>query len=182
MPRNISWEKFEQEMTKLSEGWDKSRPADLTSLYIGGKEFTAAQMGEELRSIVGHLKRVDSSLRAYRAAVQFRDQHLAQWLAVQTALRDLLRQRLGPKANLLLPFGLAPPRPRARPSEATLLVAVDKRRKTRRLRGTMGPRQKQRITLQPEPTIRIIDAEGQPVAPPPPPIPRTSPRKRRRKT
>jgi len=50
-------------------------------------------------------------------------------------------------------------------SSIDLALATQRRLATREVRGVLGKKQRERITLTPSPVIRVVDAEGNPLGP-----------------
>ena len=156
---------FEAKIVKLCSGWETQVPKEVEAFYLDGRKYDVKETGETLEVIAGHLKDVATTRTAYRAAVAFRDRNLAEWHALVAAVGTQLLQRMGHTSAALRQLGVTPPKERAQPTVEDQAIAVELRRRTRKARGTLGKKQRLAIKAEPQPTLRILGPDGQPLGP-----------------
>jgi hypothetical protein len=148
-------------MKQMSHGWDTALPKEVRVLRLGGKKFTRDGVGEVLHVIVNALDAVDKARAVLTGHIAHRDEHLPEWLQLQANLDSFLRNLLGDKSTALSHFGLAPTPERKKPSAETEAMAAELRRQTRAVRGTLGKRQRERITREGKYSLQITSPSGE---------------------
>jgi len=113
-------------------------------IKINGIEYTPDQLLAVYQRHLDKLTEVGEREAAWRESVQEENAMEQDIKALTATLRLYLGATFGDSAAKLLEFGI---RPRAKPraSAQTKMVAAEKLRATRKLRWTMGPKQRKKI-------------------------------------
>ena len=154
---------FATEVQGMITGFTNSVPSSLRSMLVGGTSMTVAQIIAQFTTIEDMLTNVIATKAAWAAAVAAKKAGLAGARLFYENVLAGLKQAFGTNQTQLAAFGVAAPKPRAKPSSATKAIAHAKALATREARGTMGAKQKAAITTTPQPTVQGRGADGQPL-------------------
>jgi hypothetical protein len=115
---------------------------------IGGNFHTRVRSVDELIALfqehLDALTEVAEREAAWRAAIA-RETRLEKGIkALMAQIKPLIEGSMGIDSSALRDFGLKP-YARRKPTTATMKAAIEQRRATRKLRGTMGKRQRKRM-------------------------------------
>ncbi len=124
-------------------GLDKYR-AKLENLQLGAGLDTPDAVAARFQAHLDAMQAVAAREIAWRAAIQSEQQMEIEIKQLLERAKFYLRSRFGASSGALREFGLKP-QAKAKVSAETALRAVEKRRETRRLRRTMGKKQRQRM-------------------------------------
>jgi hypothetical protein len=118
--------------------------SSLATIKIDGVTYTPAELVAVYQRHLDKLKEVAEKEAAWRAAVQDENALEQDIQKLTVKLNLYVGATFGPSAAKLLEFGI---RPRGKPitSAETKRHAVEARRRTRKLRWTMGPKQRKKI-------------------------------------
>jgi hypothetical protein len=121
------------------------------ALTISGKQVTVAAIVAVLQERVDAALAATAARNALTATASADRQKVAETRQLVDAVRTAVRVMVGPAADVLGEFGLAPKKSRA-PTVATKADALVKATATRKARGTVGKRAKLKIkgTVGPE--------------------------------
>ncbi|MBS2027828.1 MAG: hypothetical protein JST54_08005 [Deltaproteobacteria bacterium] len=125
------------------------------TLVIAGVTYDQAKLQAKLETLLAMYEQVDQRREEYRKAVADRD---AQAQATETFVTQLdggLKAYFGGDTAVLAKFGIALRKQPAPMSAEERLQRKTKLQETRRLRHTMGSRQKQAVKAEGEPTITV---------------------------
>ncbi len=122
----------------MQAGADKDL-AKLSQIQLAGEQFTLSSLKAVFSDASTAMDDSDSAKAAAKQAVQTERTKRARAAQVLSALRSFLLGYFGAQAvNLLLDFGITPPKSKATKTVATKAVAVAKAKATRAARGTKG--------------------------------------------
>jgi hypothetical protein len=131
--------------TKIEAAIEKNF-AQLPSIMLAGKTYTTTALKAVYQGDSAAIAATDAAHKQYEDAVARERTAHAETLVVTRALRSYLLGMHGEDAVTLLgDFGFAAPKPKTK-TVATKAAAVEKSLATRKVRGTMGARQKQGVT------------------------------------
>jgi len=145
---------FDQLLAARRKGVEDAFPSKAT-LVIAGVTYDQAKLDSKLEALLTMYEQVDQLREAYRKAVADRD---AQSQATETFVTQLdggLKAYFGGDTATLAKFGIAQ---RKQPTPMTAEERLQRKTKlqeTRKLRHTMGSRQKQAVKSEGEPTITV---------------------------
>jgi hypothetical protein len=117
---------------------------DVEDIKFEDKKLPRGKMAQTLRSYVAGVERTRRASIAHRTCVAEERAALAAAHPIVLRIRLFLRTRLGPKSPLLQTYGVQPLRPGKKTVEVKL-QAIEKARETRKLRKTMGRKQRRAI-------------------------------------
>lgn len=106
--------------------------------------YTRDALIAKFQAFIGRAQLTKASYQKWRADVQAEHAAEEEVSGLRTDVRRIAHARFGPNGAPNLQFGFALPRPTGR-SAATMAIAVEKARATRKKRGTMGHVQKKAI-------------------------------------
>jgi hypothetical protein len=155
---------------KLIEGLTKHAGV-ITTLYVDGQPFTAAQAVTTLQARVNTGNAVVPAKAVYREAVKADRDERAQTKAFVSGLRQALLLMFAGQPQVLADLGIEPRKAPASRTSAQKQAAVKRALTTRELRHTMGPKKRAAIQAPPvpvEPATAQVTPE--PAAPTPPAV------------
>jgi hypothetical protein len=117
---------------------------DVTTLAFRAGKRTRAQLQAPLRAYLDATERTREAAVAHQACVAAERRALAQAHPLALRLRNWLRARLDPDSPDLQRYGVKPVKT-GKKTVAVKVQAAEKSRETRKLRGTMGRKQRSRI-------------------------------------
>jgi hypothetical protein len=188
-PTKPTSSKFQTQLQSLSDGLGNNVAPTVTSFPVAGATLSRAEVITKLKAALIIFAAVLTTRDAYRAAVAAKAAAAGNARILYDAIIAYLKLVLGPNAQATLSaLGVAPPKVRKAATAETKAIANVKRNATRTARGIKGKKQRSSITATPQPTLQVLDGQGQPltvpVAPPasspttlptPPVSPTTSP-------
>jgi hypothetical protein len=133
----------------------------ITTLYVNGQPFTAAQAITTLQGRVSTGNAVAPAKAAYKQAVQADQDERAQTKAFVSGLRQALLLMFAGQPQVLADLGVEPRKAPASRTPAQKQAAVKRALTTRELRHTMGPKKKAEIQAPPVP-VEPATAQGTP--------------------
>jgi hypothetical protein len=139
MPRHAKSTKYLRD-TRMIAGLDKYR-AKLKNLQLGTGLDTPDSVAARFQAHLDAMQAVAANEVAWRVAIQREQQLEIEIKRLIERTKFYLRSLFGAKSATLREFGLKP-QAKSKVSTETALRAVEKRRETRRLRRTMGKKQK----------------------------------------
>jgi hypothetical protein len=119
--------------------------ASAPTLMLGG---TPTSPNDAIATLQGTIDAIDKATAAEQAmheAVTAKNAAMAKSSAALGDLKTLVKAQLGSSASVFADFGFQAPSRQA-PTEATKAAAVAKRAATRKVRQTLGKRQKAKLT------------------------------------
>ncbi|MHB1847179.1 MAG: hypothetical protein ACYCWW_20335 [Deltaproteobacteria bacterium] len=150
---------------EMIHGWQTTMPSGSTNAVIGGKSYTAAQVIALFQGVVDGFQGVrDAQAAAHRALIA-REASQAEWKTFYEDTVVYLKQTLGRKSPLLADFGIVQKVPK-KPSAETRAIAKVRKAATRKVRGTIGPKQRAEIVAGGRPQVIVLGPDGKPLAPP----------------
>jgi hypothetical protein len=127
----------------MINGLTNDVPSTLKSMSVGGSSMTMAQVIAQFQTILDLLTAVTAAKATYAAAVAAKKNGLVAARAFYENVVANLKQVFGATNQAALaPFGIPPPKTKAKPSTATRAIATVKAKVTREARGTMGKKQR----------------------------------------
>jgi hypothetical protein len=117
---------------------------DVDSLTLDGQDITPEALASALQEELDALRAVDHAWGVYLRAIGHEKDLKARNKPLLRDLEIYVRLRAGNNAVRLAPFHLEPPKKPGRKSAATKAAAAEKAVETRKLRGTMGPKQRRK--------------------------------------
>lgn len=164
-PKSVVPAAFLKELKKLDQGALAELPPNLT-FNIKGMALNAAAIGAMLQVWIASFEAVDAVKAQYRNAV-------AQRLAVTPAakaftkvFKTMVKAYYGPQSDKLAAFGINVDKPVETTAQQKLVTAA-KRAQTRAVRGTMGKKQKAKLTVVGNPAVLVPSTGDTGIAPPP---------------
>jgi len=154
--------RFEARVQKILAGMQKQLPSD-SSLVINGATRTVAQIEADFSALLKRFADIRDAKAQWRLQIAALQGAVSAEREVYFALKKLLEGNLGRGNPQLLEYGftLGTSKPK---SGETIVLAAAKARATRRLRHTMGS--KQRLALSDavtEPSVLVVGADGKPL-------------------
>jgi len=117
---------------------------DVEDIQFENKKLTRGKMVQTLRSYLAAVQRTRQASIAHRTRVAEERAALAAAHPIVLRIRLFLRTRVGPKSPLLRSYGVQPLR-EGKKTVDVKLQAIEKARETRKLRKTMGRKQRRAI-------------------------------------
>jgi hypothetical protein len=156
-------------VTGILAGMKKRFPNGSQTLTFAGGLVTPTvdQAVAKLQTILTNRTAVTTAQAAASKAVDDEDAQLPALLIFVRALIAFLRFTFGTDATALADFGLTPPKPRTPLTTEQKAAAHAKAEATRKARGTMGSKQKKKVTGAP--AAAAATAPATPAAPAPAP-------------
>jgi hypothetical protein len=149
----------------------------LTGMVVAGKKITVAQAQKRFQRMFAAAEKAEASKRALERDLAARDAAILPERDFLTQYSASVLGFLGPKRPELKVFGL-PSGERRKRTQAEEAVSAALRRATRKVRGTMGPKQRAALTAAGRPGLLLVDPKGNPIGDAAlPPIPPAKPRK-----
>jgi hypothetical protein len=142
----------------LADGLEKHGDL-LKGLRVRGKKMTVKQVRARLEPILVAADKADAAKLALKKELAARDAAIA---AERSSLADFGAAILGSLGHghpHLVSFGL-PSGKRRKRTQAEEAVSAALRRQTRKVRGTMGPKQRAAVTLAGTPGLLVVDPTG----------------------
>jgi len=153
---------------KMIEGLTQHAAA-ITTLYVNGQPFTAAQVITTLQGRVNTGNAVAPAKAAYQQAVKADQDERTQTKSFVTGLRQALLLMFAGQPLVLADLGIEPRKAPASRTPAQKVAAVTRGKNTRELRHTMGPKKKAQIQAPPVPVEpATAQAAPEPATPPAP--------------
>jgi hypothetical protein len=131
-----------------------------TVVTVGRVNYAASDLVKLLDSIDAPFKKKRELRAGLRALSQTGKQDAAQAKEFLADLKTGLKTLLGRKSEELSSFGFKPDgTPRTAPTVEQKVLRAAKRKMTREMRGTLGPRQKESLKATQAPQV-IVDPDG----------------------
>lgn len=146
----------------MLDGWTAEAAAMPESYWVGGESLAAADIIARLKQHRRAHDHVGMCRTMLTFAIAQRDEQLDAEQKLQENLTALLLQALGPNGRALRRFGVAPPKARRKLTAEEQVIAQQRSRDTRLVRGTKGSRQREAITTEPQPTVVVGGVAGAP--------------------
>jgi hypothetical protein len=121
------------------------RLSNVQSLAIAGKQFTPAEIIQLLQLQIDLNGKIDPAKAAYTDAMAAYKNQSKLVTPVLAGFRAQIRNLFGNVAEVLADFGMAPNKPRTKPTLDARQEAVAKNKATRTARGTKGSKAKKAI-------------------------------------
>jgi hypothetical protein len=167
-----------QHVRDLVAGTKKHSPNG--QLTLGGEAFTAQTLIQTLQSLGDALSTVDSAKASWKDALKNLVDVKAKVRPLLGAYDSWVAATYGDAPSILADFGITPPKARTPLTADQTVAAVAKRKATRAVRHTLGPKQKKSIKAVTPATAPQNSAPPAPVpatpstaAPPAPPAAKT---------
>ena len=142
MPRHAKHTKYERDENMI-RGL-RSHAAKLIAFDLGTGFKSPDAVAAKYQAHLDAMSDVTEKEIAWKLAVERERVLEAEIKNLHPRVQDYLRSHFGAGASALRRFGLKPAKEPTVPVK-TKLRAIEKRRETRRLRGTMGKKQRRRI-------------------------------------
>jgi hypothetical protein len=153
--------------TKVIEAVDKYL-AKVTSLTVAGTSYTPTSLKAVLQTEIDAIKALDSMRAQVKQQVAATGEARVSARVLRKGLRQYILGNYGEKAlSMLDDFGMAP-KAKSTPTVHAKAEAVDKALATREARHTMGKKQRQLITVAPQPATTATPSQGSEPATPAP--------------
>jgi hypothetical protein len=152
-PKAIAPKAFEAELLKMDEGILTKLPAAAT-ITMRGTVMQQKAIDNTLQGWIAVYKAVDAAREALKDALAARDGIAVQARTFYKELGQGLRTYFGSDSSILTAFGISPDHPVSLTTQQKM-VAVGKRTKTRKLRGTKGKKQLAAIVVVGNPPVSI---------------------------
>lgn len=146
-------------VTGLLQGVKKRFPKELRTLMLLGKEVPVEDVEALLEHLAGTFGKVRRQKTLLHAAIAKRDEAFKATEAILEAIEAYARAIHGHAIDELDDYGLSP-RKKTQLSSEELVISTMKRLETRKAHGIRGRRQRERITVTPQPTVTVRDGEG----------------------
>jgi hypothetical protein len=140
-------------------------------LLVDGKKLTNAKLRALLAAHLKLFQDVEDAAAALQSKLEAR---AAAWPTIQSSIGNLsmaFRNYLGPENPLLADFSVKHKKPRRQQTALERVASLAQWHGTRKVRGTMGKKQRQAITAEGKPGVIIVDPTGKPMPGGRPPIP-----------
>jgi len=164
-PKAVAPGAFEQELIKLDQGVQSELPGTV-SLTINGVSAKAGAIDTTLQNWITIFQAVDSAKATYQNAVAARLAVTAAAKQYVKALKAVIKAYFGPQSVQLASFGIAIDKPVVRTAEQKLVSAA-KATQTRAVRGTLGRKQKAKVTVVGNPPVLVPSTGKKQISPPP---------------
>jgi hypothetical protein len=151
---------FEKRIAAMLRGFGQEFPPSAQQVIFGGKTMTLAEVHEQLRQIVDTLENVHRTEEVYHRAVVARRAAMAAARAFYEDGVLFVRHHFGRESKRAISFGIPALRPRRALSIQEKAIAKAKAAATRVLRGTRGPKQRAAISVDVQPTLQVLGADG----------------------
>jgi hypothetical protein len=139
---------FRQQLQQMLQGWQAAIPSDSTVTSSAGSLSQAAVLAQ-LQAYLGPYLDLDAHATATKAARAQAKSQLTEAQQYHAVLKSAVTNLFGQGSPQLAQFGLPPKKPRKALSSSALAVRAAKSQATRKLRGTMGVKQKAPIKSGP---------------------------------
>ena len=130
---------------QLLAGLKKHFTTATQSITVGGVGMTVADATNQLEALVANRSAVVAAQATAKAKLDTENAQLPAQHAFVDAFIAFVRVTYGTQADLLVDFGVAPPKARTPLTTEQKAVAAAKRTATRAARGTQGPKAKEAV-------------------------------------
>ena len=151
---------FLAKVLQLDSGTQKTVTAKM-GFVINGTPMSQPQVLAKLKQIEGVFSDIDDARNVLKQKVAARRAAIPAAKLFVAAYEAALKAQFGVQSPLLETFGISIQKPRAARSAEKNVLAAAQGRRTRRIRGTKGPKQKAAITLTGEPGLVVVSPTGE---------------------
>jgi|SRR5579883_748439 len=130
---------------KLIAGLKKHFTDVNAKLTLANAPMSVGDLEKQLQLLIDNRSAVTDAQAAAKAKVEAERAAEPALVALMRAFTAFIRITFGSASDVLADFGLAPPKARTPMTAEQKAVAVERRKATRKARGTTGPKQKQKV-------------------------------------
>ncbi len=152
----------EAKVRGLAAGWKKKLPRGVKGVQVGARFVTRQEAAAQFAEVIAAADDVERLRLAHHQAVARRNELLEQTARLAGSAERLVRSLCDDDAEALVAYGLEPHKELPKRTIDEILLTTARRLRTRQLNGTMGSRQRAKLT---EPKVVLLDKHGQPLPP-----------------